>query len=340
MYWFPEEIFTDAKLLNAFLSDIPVEYGIRGYETTIAGTDRKQIVIEKPAGYDSLNYVQGDYILKNQLAAMDKAGIDKAILKIPGCHEWMSLSMCRFFNDGMAEYVKQSNGKLAALAVVPPGNYPECFDELERCKNKFGMTGVQLCAHYGDRYFDDEIFVPFFEKLNEFESTVYIHHTPVPVDFNSICAYTNLRRTYGRCVDQAVALGRELFSGFFSKFPKLKFVHSMLGGGFFAFYNMLIPKKTPTNGTIDRFQYGNDSILDYLQNNVFFEMSHAQPWGKYQLECAINVLGADHVIFGTSYPVQQEWQSEGVTFINRLNITDKDKDMILNGNARSLYHLE
>ena len=68
----------------------------------------------------NLNYIQGEYLLENQLRDMDEAGIDKSVLKVPGCHEWMSLSTCRWFNDAMAEHVRKSNGRMAALAVVPP----------------------------------------------------------------------------------------------------------------------------------------------------------------------------------------------------------------------------
>ena len=76
---------------------------------------------------------------------------------------------------------------------------------------------------------------------------------------------------------------------------------------------------------------------EQFRNNVYFEMSHAQPWGKEQLECAVKVLGADHIIFGTSYPVRKEWLLEGPAFVRSLDITEEEKDLILGGNAQRLY---
>ena len=126
---------------------------------------------------------------------------------------------------------------------------------------------------------------------------------------------------------------RELFSGFFDKFPHIKFVHSMLGGGFFAFKNLILPKKSTKTEGVQRFQTDNGAIAKHLKENLFFEMSHAQPWGKEQLECAVKVLGADHIIYGSSYPVRNEWLIDGPAFVRNLDISDEEKDLILEGNA-------
>lgn len=339
MYWFDETLFEDDEQLSKFISEIPKTYGTSGH-VKVNDNGAKQIIIEKPTGYQNLNYVQGDYLLKKQLKDMDEGGIDQSILKLPGCHEWMSLDMCKKFNDGMARYAKASKGRCVPLAVIPPIGSTEVYNELKRCRNELKIKGIQLCAHYGNYYLDDEIFADFFSKLNEQKTTVYIHHTPVPVEFNSLYDYNNLRRSYGRCVDQATAIGREIFSGFFDKYPNLTFVHSMLGGGFFAIANMLFPKASKVADQVQRFEVGKNDLEATFKKHIYFEMSHGQPWGKEQLECAIKVLGADHIIFGTSYPVRREWLLEGVNFIKSLNISEIDKEKILYQNAQKIYDIK
>jgi uncharacterized protein len=337
MYWFPEEIFADENLMKKFLSAIPVASEVYGYETISEKNQLKQIVIEKPKGYQNLNYAQGDYILEKQLADMDQAGVDKAVLKLPGCQEWLNVDLCRQFNDGISNHVKQSHGRMTALAVIPPWGTPECIHELERCKYDLGMSGVQLSAHYGTLYLDDLTFAPFFQKLNEMEMSVYVHHSQLPAQYDSLLEYNNLRRQYGRCVDQTTAVSRELFSGFFDKYPRLKLIHSMLGGGFFTYLNMMLPHTAKNNDQVSRFESENDTLRRHLKNNLFFEMSQAQSWGKAQLECAVSVLGADHILFGTSYPVRREWLLEGAAFVKQLNISESEKDLILYKNAETLY---
>ena len=339
LYWFPESLFTDADLAERFLAEIPAHYGTKGCLKENPETGLRQFVIEKPAGCENLNYVQGDYTLKKQLADMDKAGVSKAVLKLSCQQEWMSLDMCRLFNDGMAEHVKQSGGRMAALGVVPPQGTPAVFREIDRCLDELHFGGLQLSAHYGQLYLDDEAFAPFFAYLNERQATCYVHHTPLPVQYDSLTDYTNLRRSYGRCVDQATAIGRELFSGFFTRYPNIKLVHSMLGGGFFAYTSLWFPKRPKVQETVSRFKDDNELVVEQLHNNVFFEMSHAQPWGKDQLECAVKALGADHILFGTSYPVRPVWLLEGADFVRSLDISAEDKELILHGNAERLYHL-
>lgn len=338
-YWFPEELFTDRALSERFLSEIPMQYGVKGSLRENPETGLRQYVIEKPFGSENLNYVQGDYVLEKQLADMDRAGVERAVLKLSCQQEWMSLDMCRRFNDGMAEHVERSKGRMAALGVVPPRGTPAVFREIDRCLDELGMTGLQLSAHYGNVYLDDELFAPFFAYLNERGVTCYVHHTPVPVQYDSLTDYTNLRRSYGRCIDQATAIGRELFSGFFTRYPNVKLVHSMLGGGFFAYTSLWFPKKPKRAEAVSRFQDDNERVLEQLRNNIFFEMSHAQPWGKAQLECAVKALGADHILFGTSYPVRPAWLLEGADFVRSLEIADEEKELILHGNAERLYHL-
>ena len=340
MYWIPEALFTDEDLMSEFMHCIPNDLDIWGKGEQIPGTDRKQVVIEEPKGYQNLNYVQGEYILEQQLADMDKAGVDKALLKIPCCHAWLSMELCRKFNNGMAEHVKRSNGRLAALAAVPPLAGKEGIYELERCVKELGMTGVQISSHYGKRYLDHESFRPFFRSVNELNLPVYVHHSPVPADYSSIYEYNNLRRSYGRCADQTTAIAREVFGGLFDECPNLKLVHSMLGGSFFAYRDSMF-RKTPavSEDTVKRFDTDTNRYCDQIRDNIYYELSHAQPWGKDLLECAVKILGADHIIFGTSYPVRQEWLTEGIDFIQKLDISEEEKELITGKNAENIYKI-
>ena len=341
MYWWPEEMFTDEAYLQEFLRCLPREYGVQGRVEEIGNTGKRQIIVEKPVGYQNLNYAQGEYTVEKQLADLDAAGVDEAVLKIPCAQEWMSLEMCRRFNDGMAEHVKKSNGRLHALAVVPPLSGDAGIRELERCVNDLGFTGVQLSAHYGNLYLDDEAFRPFLRKLNEMQLPAYVHHTPIPVEYGSIYDYNNLRRSYGRCVDQTTAIGREVFSGMFDELPDLILVHSMLGGAFFAYLESMFHKKPAgaQQDTVKRFDTDTDRMCDQIRTNIYYEMSHAQPWGPVLLDAAVKILGADHIIFGSSYPVRREWLTEGAAFVQNLDVTQEEKDLMLGGNAQRIYKL-
>ena len=339
MHHFPEDLFANEKLREAFVACVPRQYGEIAYESTVAGSARRQIVAERPRGYPNLHVVEGAYALEGNLAAMDEAGVDVAILRLPVWNMWLPLDVCRLVNDSMAAAVERSGGRLRAVACVPPWATRDCRYELERCVGELGMVGVELSSHYGELYLDDEAFRPFLKVLDKLGLPVVVHHNELPVDYRSIYSFNNMRRFYGRCVDQATAVGRELFSGMFGVFPNLKFIHTCLGGAFYAYQDGMLPHASATEETLDRFDTDADTYRSYLKNNLFFDISCPTAWGKQQLECAIGVYGADNVLFGGSFPVRHEWMIKGVEYVQNLNIDEPDKALILGGNAQKMFNL-
>jgi predicted TIM-barrel fold metal-dependent hydrolase len=338
MHWLPGTLFSDERLLNAFIGSVPREYGISARVEPVPNKNIRQIIIEQPKGCVNLNYAENQYNLEGQLADMAKAGVDHGVFRLPCWQEWLDLETCKLVNNGLAEYVKRSEGRLSALAVAPPWGTSDCKREVKRCIAELGFHGVQMAAHYGNLYLDDESFRPYFAFLNDLEVPVVVHHTPLPVDYGSILSYTNQRRQYGRCVAQATAVGRELFSGMFDDFPNLKLIHSMLGGGFFAYVDMLVPpRKEGYNDAVDRFEVQTERLRRQLRENIFFDVSGAPQWGKAQLECAIRVIGADNILYGSSYPIRQDWYFQGLDFVRSLDITEEEKVAILGGNAIRLF---
>src|SRR5579875_1855083 len=221
----PEDLFSNEKTLNGFLDSAPRGFGeIARVETLESG--KRQLILEKPKGHPNLNYVEGDYSAEAKLAAMDDAGVDYAVMRVPVWQEWLGLETCKIVNDNAADIVSRSGGRLFATACVPPWGGKENVYELERCVKELGCVGVQLACHYGELYLDDEVFRPYLKVISDLDVPVIVHHTPLPVEWKSVVQYTNLRREFGRIVDQATAVGRELFSGLFLELPNLRFIHT------------------------------------------------------------------------------------------------------------------
>jgi hypothetical protein len=336
----PEDLFSNEKMLNAFLNSAPRGFGEIARVIEME-SGKKQLILEKPAGYQNLNYVEGDYSAAAKLAAMDEAGVDYGVMRVPVWQEWLPLEACKEINDNAFEIVKNSNGRLFSTACLPPWGGKENIYELERCIEELGVVGVQVACHYGQLYLDDPAFDPFLKVLNEKNIPVIVHHTPLPVEWHSIIDYTNLRREFGRIQDQATAVGRELFSGMFDKYPNLKFIHTMFGGNWFANTELLTPHASTKKEAMVRLDpTGGDKIKSYLENNIFYDMTHPHSWGKHQVEAALKINGADHFMFGSSFPVFYGWMSQGVDFVkNELEISDEDRELVLFGNAKRMFNL-
>ena len=84
VYWFPEALFTDEALRERFFMDVP-----RGYRTNarmVERAGRRQIIVERPVGCPGVDYIEGDYTLEAMLSAMDAAGVERAVMKVPCVH--------------------------------------------------------------------------------------------------------------------------------------------------------------------------------------------------------------------------------------------------------------
>jgi len=336
----PEDLFTNERILNGFLDSAPRGFGEIARVITM-DSGKRQLILEKPAGFQNLNYVEGDYSAEAKLAAMDEAGVDYGIMRVPVWQEWLGLETCRAVNDNAADIVSRSGGRLFATACVPPWGGKENIYELERSVKELGAVGVQLACHYGQLYLDDEVFEPYLKVIEKLGVPVIVHHTPLPVEYRSVIDYTNLRREYGRIIDQGIAVGRELFSGMFDRMPGLRFIHTMMGGNWFANTALLTPHASNKTEAMQRLDpTGGERIAQYLDENIFFDMTHPHSWGKDQVEAALKVNGADHYLFGSSFPVFYSWMGQGVEFVkNELDISDADRELVLAGNAKRLFDL-
>jgi predicted TIM-barrel fold metal-dependent hydrolase len=339
MHALPEELFTNRTMLESYIRIVPRAYGEYAHLDTMPGTGEEQIVIEKPKGYPNLNFSKNAVDVSARLEIMSQAGLDKAILRTPCWQEWFDLEMCRHVNDCMSQLVEQNPDKFLAVATVPPWGDKGCIDEVERCIHKLGFVGVELASHYGTLYLDDESFRPYFKKLNELNVPIVVHHTPLPVQYDSIYHYANVRRSIGRCVEQLIAVNREIFSGLFEECPNLKMIHTMLGGAFFAYTDQIAIRKSGEREEHERFDEST-KIRNYLEKNIFFDISTPVAWSKAQLECAIQTMGADHILYGSSYPIRMDWVLNGVKHIESLAITDEEKDLIFCANAQRLFNIK
>lgn len=339
MHVLPEELFTDRALLDAFIRSVPRAYGEYAYVTKLPGSDEDQIVIEQPKGYQNLNFSKASLDPEARLKIMEQAGLDKAILRTPCWQEWLDVDLCKRVNDNMARVVQQNPDKLMGTATVPPWGDTACIDEVERCIYKLGFVGVELAAHYGTLYLDAEEFRPYFRKLNEMDVPIVVHHTPLPVQYDSLYQFTNIRRSMGRCIDQVIAVNREIFSDLFEECPNLKLIHSMLGGGFFTYTEQIAPRASAACEEHQRFDQCGPELRRHLDKNIYFGITTPVAWSKAQLECAIKEMGADHIIYGSSYPVRMDWVLNGVAHVNSLAISDQEKQLIFCDNARRLFKI-
>jgi NAD(P)-dependent dehydrogenase (short-subunit alcohol dehydrogenase family) len=100
----------------------------------------------------------------------------------------------------------------------------------------------------------------------------------------------------GRCVDQTTAVGRELFSDFFERYPDLRMVHSMLDGGFFSIAQMLLPKASKRADKVQRFATNGDELARQLRE------TYAQIRERFQQDVTVAFTNMGMMPDSPQYP--------------------------------------
>jgi predicted TIM-barrel fold metal-dependent hydrolase len=54
----------------------------------------------------------------------------------------------------------------------------------------------------------------------------------------------------------------------------------------------------------------------------------------------VKVLGAENILFGSSYPLRSEWLYKGVEYVKNLDISEREKELVMGGNAMRLFKIK
>jgi aminocarboxymuconate-semialdehyde decarboxylase len=224
----------------------------------------------------------------------------------------------RKLNDGIARMVKECPARFVGIADVPLQNPVAAVAELDRAVNTLGMRGVQILANVNGRDLDSPELMPFYKEVQ-------------PAGTIRLTGY-HLINLIGNPLDTTIAAARLIFSGVLDKYPELKFCLAHAGGlvpylqgrwehGYEVRPEAKLIIKAPPSKYIPLFYYDtithSDSLIEYL----------------------IKSVGADKVLMGTDYPFDMA-DSEPVDRMGRLTgIPEKNKQMVLGGNAARLLKL-
>ena len=175
-------------------------------------------------------------------------------------------------------------------------------------KLKWGARAVKLHPLAQEFYPNDKAMWPIYQKCEEAKLPIIFHCGHMMVE--RLPAYAH----------------PDLFHDVLSAFPKLKVVLAHMGGGFWD-----EAKK----------------LADAFPDNAYFDTAIAisgSPIPRFlwlndvQAKDMIRHIGAHRVMFGTDFPWVDPKQD--IARISRLDLTDKEKRMILSENASTFFGIQ
>jgi aminocarboxymuconate-semialdehyde decarboxylase len=313
-----------------------------GVAAVMRGTPVGRNAVTNFRGLPAVSYYEmSDFDLQQEVCA--KAGISGRILSTPFAAEgisWASKSpaidIVKSVNNGIAEIVARSP-KNWGLGTLNPLDRTH-VSEGERCLGALGFKGLLICASWHGRFLDGEDAFPFWEWAQDKQVPVFLHPPRVPIGHEQQMDQFKLDELVGRPFDTAMALARMILSGLLDRFPRLRIVVAHMGGGLL-----------PVMGRLDfGFRLGCDGMperavirckklpSEYLSMLSVDIMGF---WAPHVRE-AVEVFGADRVMFGTDYGPVPIDPREHIDIVNGLGLSASDQEKILWRNAARFFNLD
>lgn len=257
--------------------------------------------------------------------------------------------LARLANEEMAEMVRSRPDTFVGfVAGVPLNDVDATLTEIDRAVGELGALGIQIYTHVNGDPPDDPRFEPVFARMAELDRAIWVH----PARNSSWPDYPTERKSkyeiwwlFGWPYDTSVFMARLVFSGVFTRHPNLKVITHHAGGMVPFFSGRVGPgmdsfgARTPEEERelVDSPLEGRpiDSFRHFYADTAVFGAPHA-------LRCAYEFFGPRQMLFASDMPfdpVQGTFIRDTIADVEALDISDADRELIYEGNARELLRV-
>jgi len=262
----------------------------------------------------------------------DEAGVDITVFG----NNWIRspdgadpLRVVQEFNAHAAELTAKHPKRLLGLACSVPYDSGPILKETEKAIREYKLKGIMIGSSTDGEYLDSPRATPFFELVSDLDVPLFVHPPKFTIGNEKMEIFR---------LPETLSLTRFIFTGGFEKFPKLKMVCAHVGGalpmlpGRYGFGYEL--RKDMSFGPWEPDVMTRPPAA-YMKQLYFDTVCYHPP----AVQCAIDTVGIDHVVFGSDSPPVPLPLARAVDTVNQLKISAEDKRKIFGGNAAKLLGL-
>jgi uncharacterized protein len=274
-----------------------------------------------------------------RVAAMDAAGIDVQAMSLtaPGVEQLEveeAKAVAREANAFLAEAIRRHPTRFFGLAALPIGDPRAAVEELEHATGDGGFKGVVINGHHRGRYLDDRFFWPILARAESMRLPIYLHPTQSPqavIDawydgLSPIVGEMMAGAGWGWHIETALHVLRMILGGVFDAHPALQIVVGHMGESLPSMLQR-VDVMSPAMTELKK------PISAYLRENIHYTFSGFNFLPTF-LDLMLEV-GVDRIMFSTDHPYQS--MADGCAFLDRLPVSDADRERIAHGNAERLF---
>ena len=271
--------------------------------------------------------------IERRLEALDDSGVDEEVLSpMPPLLNYTldagpGLSMFRYVNDVMAQYVRDGQGRIHGLGIVPMQDPELATAELAELK-RLGLRGVEIGSHINGVEIGDTRFAGFFQEVERLGLSVFVHTLPRR---DEVGLAATLRGSIGVGIEAARAAASLAFGDQASTCSLDHILFSHAAGGF-----PLMLARADYFWAAQNEETRSPEPPSTLARRFFYDSMVFDPRG---LRFIIDYLGVDRIVLGTDFPAMPR-HGRLASALDDLGLTPEDREKIAFGNARAFLNLD
>jgi predicted TIM-barrel fold metal-dependent hydrolase len=290
---------------------------------------------------------------KEWMTFMEEVGIESATLfptrgsafgKIVD-RDW-AIAVAHAYNKWLYETYLQLSPRFNGMCLIPYQEPEKAIEELNLAVTKYGMVGAVLPSTGFSGHLGAKQFWPIYAEANKLGCAIGIHggcHEGFQMDDMNIYAPIH---ALGHPFSQLVCFAGIIFNGLLDRFPNVRWGFLEGGVAWLLVAMERFDRSWATHVHHDpRKQFiqlkDGEKIADYIRRHmkegrIFIGCEGEEP----DIAHAIDVLGCNPFLFSSDYPHEvnaEMCKHELDEIMESKEISDKDKELILHGNAEKLY---
>lgn len=274
-----------------------------------------------------------------RIKAMDEAGIEISVLSLtdPGIQGIsdtnIAIDLAYKTNDFLAERISKNPNRFRGFACLPLQAPISAAKELERCVHQHGFVGGLVNGQTQGSYLDEQKFHPFWKKVEELNVPIYLHPgNPQHIPSSYKDQHELAGPLWGWTVETGTHALRMVFSGLFDLFPRVRIILGHMGEAI----PYLLWRLDSRWKIIKHPKKLQKSPSQYIRENFYVTTSGMCSNGP--LNCAIQELGEERVMFSVDYPYESS--KIAAQFIEQAPISKKVLESICFENAYRVLNLK
>lgn len=237
--------------------------------------------------------------------------------------------LARRCNDFIAEMVRERPDRFGGFGVLPLPSVDDAITELGRIHDELALDGVMLSTNYAGLYLGDSAFDRLFEMLQTRGTVVFVHPAASPDDAAHSIGVPDFVIDY--VADTTRAVTKLHYSGTFARTPNVRYVFSH-GGGTIPYIVQRFDLLDSVGAVPGAEQRG--TARDQFRR-LYWDTAIA--YQEPVLRLARDVLGLDHVVFGSDYPYAADQSADGAAAIRTADyLSHEERAAVGRTNAEAL----